>query len=205
MKPAGRAFLSVIFGALSALILHINTLFQAKPIESSSLVTTIIVATFVGYVWTCITALNLKRANLQIAGFFIVVSLIWLAAIVTGFATIYRHTGLIPPESDRPNWSEKAGPADKSVATAAPAAPETAITSENATAKDKPIVTTPSAALYFSIITWTTVGYGDFQPTSDSRPFAAFEALSGLIFMGLFIATLAHVGTNFSSEVGRGP
>ena len=46
--------------------------------------------------------------------------------------------------------------------------------------------------LYFSVVTWTTLGYGDLQPSVASRPFAAVEALLGYIFMALFVAKLFH-------------
>lgn len=42
-------------------------------------------------------------------------------------------------------------------------------------------------ALYFSIVTWTTLGYGDFAPPPEIRLIAAFEASAGLIFFGLLI------------------
>jgi hypothetical protein len=42
--------------------------------------------------------------------------------------------------------------------------------------------------LYFSIVTWTTLGYGDIKPTIGCRLFAASEALFGYIFMGLYLA-----------------
>lgn len=48
----------------------------------------------------------------------------------------------------------------------------------------------PSTALYFSIVTWTTLGYGDLQPTNDVRSFAATEALLGYVFMAVFIGFL---------------
>jgi hypothetical protein len=47
--------------------------------------------------------------------------------------------------------------------------------------------------LYFSIITFTTVGYGDFRPTSDVRLYAGFEALTGVVFFSLFIPTFIHI------------
>jgi len=53
--------------------------------------------------------------------------------------------------------------------------------------------------LYFSIITFTTVGYGDFRPTSDVRLYAGFEALTGVVFFSLFIPTFIHV-TNTKSK-----
>lgn len=48
----------------------------------------------------------------------------------------------------------------------------------------------PLDALYFSMVTWTTLGYGDFQPTEGARILAATEALLGTIFLPLAIATL---------------
>jgi hypothetical protein len=46
------------------------------------------------------------------------------------------------------------------------------------------------SCLYFSLITWTTVGYGDFAPTPDFRIFAALEALLGYLMMGIFLVFL---------------
>ncbi len=40
-------------------------------------------------------------------------------------------------------------------------------------------------SLYFSIVTWTTLGYGDFSPMPDIRFIASFEALLGQIYMAL--------------------
>jgi len=52
----------------------------------------------------------------------------------------------------------------------------------------------PTISVYFSIITWTTVGYGDFRPTEWARLFAATEALIGYIWMGVLIAVLVQGG-----------
>lgn len=46
-------------------------------------------------------------------------------------------------------------------------------------------------ALYFSVMTWTTVGYGDFVPvTPISKIVAGSEALMGYVFMGVFWGVL---------------
>ncbi|MEM7816992.1 MAG: ion channel [Candidatus Aenigmatarchaeota archaeon] len=44
-----------------------------------------------------------------------------------------------------------------------------------------------SQALYFSTITFTTVGYGDFTPVGINKFIAVLEALSGLIIVPIFI------------------
>jgi hypothetical protein len=45
-------------------------------------------------------------------------------------------------------------------------------------------------ALYFSVVTFTTLGYGDLTPaTRAGKLLAATEALSGIFFTGLFLVT----------------
>ena len=46
--------------------------------------------------------------------------------------------------------------------------------------------------LYFSLITWTTVGYGDLVPIPQARFLAASEAVLGYLSMGLLVALLLH-------------
>jgi hypothetical protein len=47
-------------------------------------------------------------------------------------------------------------------------------------------------ALYFSIVTFTTLGFGDITQESDFlRLFSAVESFSGLVLMGLFLAGYA--------------
>ena len=41
--------------------------------------------------------------------------------------------------------------------------------------------------LYFSLVTWTTLGFGDYRPTPASQPWAAIEGLCGYVFLGLFL------------------
>ena len=42
-------------------------------------------------------------------------------------------------------------------------------------------------ALYFSVVTWTTLGYGDMRPLVELRLVAASEALLGYLHMGLLV------------------
>lgn len=47
-------------------------------------------------------------------------------------------------------------------------------------------------SLYFSAVTFTTLGYGDFQPISEMRWLAGLEAFTGAALMALFIVALAR-------------
>ena len=47
-----------------------------------------------------------------------------------------------------------------------------------------------SDALYFSIVTYTTLGYGDIIVGQEFRIFAAMAALTGLLNLGLSTAFL---------------
>ena len=46
----------------------------------------------------------------------------------------------------------------------------------------------PADILYFSYVTFTTVGYGDMSPTGLCRALAVSEAVTGYILLGLFVA-----------------
>lgn len=41
--------------------------------------------------------------------------------------------------------------------------------------------------VYYSVVTFTTLGYGDITPVGMSRPLAAFEAFSGAFTIALFV------------------
>ncbi len=45
----------------------------------------------------------------------------------------------------------------------------------------------PETAIYFSIVTWTTLGYGDFAPAGELRLLAAMQAALGYVFLGLIV------------------
>jgi len=48
-------------------------------------------------------------------------------------------------------------------------------------------------AFYFSMVTFTTVGYGDWYPTDKYRKFVMIEGLVGWLTLALFLVTLANV------------
>ncbi|MGH6838011.1 MAG: potassium channel family protein [Methylocella sp.] len=47
--------------------------------------------------------------------------------------------------------------------------------------------------VYYSVITFTTVGYGDFVPSKDLRAVAATEALTGYFFLAMLMTCLSQV------------
>ena len=47
-------------------------------------------------------------------------------------------------------------------------------------------------ALYYSLVTFTTLGYGDIQPTGWLKALSAIEALTGAVFMALIVAVIAR-------------
>lgn len=55
-------------------------------------------------------------------------------------------------------------------------------------------------ALYFSVVTITTLGYGDFTPSGVSRLLAVVEAVAGLFFAGYSISQVLSVKQDASIE-----
>jgi hypothetical protein len=47
-----------------------------------------------------------------------------------------------------------------------------------------------ATSLYFSVVTWTTLGYGDLQPAENMHLIAAFEALLGYVYLGLLVGAV---------------
>lgn len=61
-------------------------------------------------------------------------------------------------------------------------------------------------AIYFSTVTWTTLGYGDFQPTPNARIWASVEAFLGYVFMGILVGlTVALLVPEKSRFWGKRP
>ena len=58
-------------------------------------------------------------------------------------------------------------------------------------------------SLYFSIVTLTTVGYGDFSPTTaGAQIFTIFYILTGI---GVFVALLASVAQQYIAQKSETP
>jgi hypothetical protein len=125
-------------------------------VQAAILATLVIV-----YAYRCVRILGVRHPSSGTGARFVGLSLLFMAALLLSFASIYRATGLAQPASS------------PSGAGGSPCRE-------------------PGACLYFAVVTWTTVGYGDYVPTPAARPFAALEALLGYLFMAFFIPTLIH-------------
>lgn len=64
-------------------------------------------------------------------------------------------------------------------------------------------------SIYFSLVTISSLGYGDINPIGFSKVLACFEVVIGLILMGIMLAKLTsarlsyHVERLFSSEIQK--
>jgi hypothetical protein len=47
--------------------------------------------------------------------------------------------------------------------------------------------------VYYSIVTFTTLGYGDFYPVGAGRAVAAIQAITGFVVLGITASTAASV------------
>lgn len=52
-------------------------------------------------------------------------------------------------------------------------------------------------SVYFSVVTFTSLGYGDIVPVSYGRFFASLEVVSGLAFLGVAIAKLSSARQSY--------
>ena len=61
------------------------------------------------------------------------------------------------------------------------------------TRPDSPVVHEFANSLYCSVVTFTTLGYGDFVPVGVGRAVACIESLVGFLVLGLLASTSATV------------
>jgi hypothetical protein len=59
------------------------------------------------------------------------------------------------------------------------------------TQSGSPVVHEFWSSLYYSAVTFTTLGYGDFYPVGAGRALAAMQALTGYIILGVLASTTA--------------
>ncbi|MDA9008927.1 potassium channel family protein [Alphaproteobacteria bacterium] len=66
----------------------------------------------------------------------------------------------------------------------------------------KSVIPSVPTALYFSAVTWATVGYGDYRPVPDLHLLTAIQAIMGYIYFGVVVGMVA-AEMNSSQERNR--
>ncbi len=61
------------------------------------------------------------------------------------------------------------------------------------TTEGSPTIHVFSTCIYYSVVTFTTLGYGDFYPVGIGRILAAMESFTGYIILGVLASTAASV------------
>jgi hypothetical protein len=115
------------------------------------------------------------------------------ALTITIFAALHRTAGIVCGSS------VCTGTRAAEVSRLSRIAPPEATTDLCTQAPCVEIYTDLLTALYFSTVTFTTLGYGDLQPVPQMRALAGFEAVVGYIFLGFLVGTAFHWGTNARS------
>jgi hypothetical protein len=130
------------------------------------------------------------------------------ASIVFGFAAIYAHKGIKelncaverqvidfdgPGKNETPHVGNHASQKQTSSDMIAPMTNDARAKIESETTNTRDggcIAKSRLDGIYFSVITWSSLGYGDVAPTKSLRLYSSLEALYGLVIMGLLIAIL---------------
>lgn len=72
------------------------------------------------------------------------------------------------------------------------------------TSDDQHVVHSFPIALYYSVVTFTTLGYGDFYPMGIGRVLAAAEAAIGYLVLGVIASTAASLLSPHNPAGGLG-
>ncbi|MEX0339360.1 MAG: ion channel, partial [Arenibacterium sp.] len=66
-----------------------------------------------------------------------------------------------------------------------------------------PETTQASSALYFSMVTFSTLGYGDFRPCDVTRLWAASQAIIGNLHLAVLVAAAFLVASGKNAEIRK--
>lgn len=61
------------------------------------------------------------------------------------------------------------------------------------TLQSRPTIHELGTSLYYSVSTFTTLGYGDYYPTGVGRVFAAIQALTGYVILAIVASTSVSI------------
>ena len=114
-----------------------------------------------------------------------------LAFLLLAFALVYYHFGIM--DTTRPGSPIIAGtggrPSFSTETTEAPPTPDSAERSGEQYGATMEL----ALCVYYSTVTFTTLGYGDFQPIGWGRAIAGLEALVGYLVLGIIASSAASV------------
>ncbi len=65
------------------------------------------------------------------------------------------------------------------------------------TLQSKPIIHEFGTSLYYSVSTFTTLGYGDLYPVGVGRVFAAMQALTGYVILAIVASTSVSIISSY--------
>ena len=115
----------------------------------------------------------------------------WSAVIVLLFALVYSLGNAFTPYQVSGNTCGHQTEAGLPAGETASSAPARAKPVLHPTEKDKRKLGMGNA-VYCSLVTFTTLGYGDFRPRAGWRLVAAIEAAVGAFMIAIFVVTLSH-------------
>ncbi len=55
-------------------------------------------------------------------------------------------------------------------------------------------------SIYFSVVTWTTLGYGDYKPIEELKIWVIIEAIMGYIYMGLLVGKVLYISAQVAQK-----
>ena len=152
---------------------------------------------YIGIALICVALFSIFRAHFNDS---VANSIVWASICLSGFALILFFAFLHQAEG---------------ILCTAPICPNTDIISEHDPRLLTPLGTSHMSAwhvinpqqgvglyldqnfsttLYYSTVTFTTLGYGDFQPLPRMRTIAGIEALIGYGYLGMVVGLLIELG-----------
>lgn len=184
------AGLIILFNNLSEFTDLINSRGTLSVIVSAS----IFAGLFVFYVYSRWIIIDSTIGGSALFVFFL--SIVTVLAIVIVFAKGYTDGGIVNTNiaEDKPGRVMKLSTEEFNWLLGKP--DELSVDSDTKRQLDQKF----KSFVYFSVVTFTTLGYGDFQPSDESRLLASVEAVFGLVFMAFLVAVWFKLLQDASKE-----
>jgi voltage-gated potassium channel Kch len=126
------------------------------------------------------------------------------AVVVTGvflWATVHRMTVALRPKTDFGREVLLAG-LQLAILLVVFGYVHSVVGLEHSGSPGRPIVHDFSTGLYFSVATFTTLGYGDYVPVDVGKAIAAIEALVGFLVLGILASASVSVLASRAEKAG---